>query len=81
MYGRILVPLDGSELAETGLGFAAIIPSRTLRLITVEPVSLSAAQAFGTGRVVTHRHQLAGHVIIHVPQASGHSVTGAGPRR
>lgn len=44
MYGRILVPLDGSELAETALRFATIIPSQTLRLITVEPVSLSAAR-------------------------------------
>lgn len=44
MYGRVLVPLDGSELAEAALRFAELIPSRTVRLITVEPVKLTAAR-------------------------------------
>lgn len=44
MYGTLLVPLDGSERAETALRFAELIPSRTIRLITVEPVRLTAAR-------------------------------------
>lgn len=44
MYGKILVPLDGSELAETALRLAELIPSQALRLMTVEPVKLSAAR-------------------------------------
>src|SRR5690349_12478940 len=38
MYDRILVPLDGSELAETALPFAELIPSRAVRLFAVEPL-------------------------------------------
>ncbi|HEU5430071.1 MAG TPA: hypothetical protein VFU81_00325, partial [Thermomicrobiales bacterium] len=37
MYDRIVVPLDGSELAETALPYAELIPSRDVRLLTVEP--------------------------------------------
>lgn len=44
MYGKILVPLDGSELAETALRLAELIPSQALRLMIVEPVKLSAAR-------------------------------------
>jgi nucleotide-binding universal stress UspA family protein len=43
-FGRILVPLDGSEVAETALPYAALIPSRSVRLLAVEPVTLSAAR-------------------------------------
>lgn len=44
MYGTLLVPLDGSERAETALRFAELIPSQTIRLVAVEPVRLSAAR-------------------------------------
>ena len=37
MYERILVPLDGSELAEAALAYAELIPSREVRLLQVEP--------------------------------------------
>src|SRR5690348_16642040 len=39
MYDRIVVPLDGSELAETALPFAELIPSRDVRLLAVEPAA------------------------------------------
>ena len=39
MYDRIVVPLDGSELAETALPFAELIPSRDVRLFAVEPAA------------------------------------------
>ncbi len=44
MHGTLLIPLDGSARAETALRFAELIPSRTVRLVTVEPVRLSAAR-------------------------------------
>jgi nucleotide-binding universal stress UspA family protein len=44
-YGTILVPLDGSELAETALYYVELIPSQSVRLLCVEPVELSAARA------------------------------------
>ncbi len=44
MYGTLLVPLDGSERAETALRFVELIPSRTIRLVAVEPVRLTAAR-------------------------------------
>lgn len=37
MYERILVPLDGSAAAEAALAFAELIPSRRVRLLSVEP--------------------------------------------
>jgi len=37
VYQRILVPLDGSDAAEAALALAALIPSRHVRLLTVEP--------------------------------------------
>jgi nucleotide-binding universal stress UspA family protein len=37
VFERILVPLDGSAAAEAALAFAELIPSRTVRLLTVEP--------------------------------------------
>lgn len=40
----ILVPLDGSELAENALDYAALIPSERIRLLMVEPVNLTAAR-------------------------------------
>lgn len=44
MNGRILVPLDGSESAERALRFAEVIPSPIVRIISVEPVRLTAAR-------------------------------------
>ena len=44
MYDRILVPLDGSDLAEAALPFAELIPSRHVRLLTVEPVVLAESR-------------------------------------
>ncbi len=44
-YGTILVPLDGSELAETALYYVELIPSQSVRLLCVEPVELSSARA------------------------------------
>ena len=43
-YERILVPLDGSELAEGALRYADLIPASRLRLLVVEPVVLAAAR-------------------------------------
>lgn len=43
-YGSILVPLDGSALAEGALYYVELIPSQTVRLLSVEPVVLSAAR-------------------------------------
>jgi nucleotide-binding universal stress UspA family protein len=40
----ILVPLDGSELAERALDYAALIPSRSVRLLACRPIELSAAR-------------------------------------
>ena len=37
MFDRLLVPLDGSEPAEAALALATLIPSRRVRLLTVEP--------------------------------------------
>jgi nucleotide-binding universal stress UspA family protein len=37
MYGRILVPLDGSEQAEAALTFAMRLPFREIRLLRVDP--------------------------------------------
>lgn len=45
MYDRILVPLDGSELAEAALPFVELIPSRHVRLLAVEPVTGQQAGA------------------------------------
>ena len=42
MYERILVPLDRSELAEAAVPFAALIPSREVRLLHVEPLAVTA---------------------------------------
>ena len=39
MYERILVPQDGSEVAEASVPFAELIPSRHVRLIQVEPIA------------------------------------------
>lgn len=45
MYGTLLVPLDGSPHAEAALWYAELIPSPTIRLLTVSPVKLTAARA------------------------------------
>lgn len=45
MYERILVPLDGSEYAERAVAYVAHLPSRTVRLLRVEP----AFQRLGEG--------------------------------
>lgn len=37
MIDRILVPLDGSEAAEVALGYVALLPSRLVRLLQIEP--------------------------------------------
>lgn len=44
MYERILVPLDGTELAEAAIPFAELIPSRHVRLLQVEPAPLTVRQ-------------------------------------
>jgi nucleotide-binding universal stress UspA family protein len=36
LYERILVPLDGSQTAEAALAYAALLPSRQVRLLAVE---------------------------------------------
>jgi nucleotide-binding universal stress UspA family protein len=41
----ILVPLDGSELAERAIHYAALIPGRAVRLLACAPIELSAARA------------------------------------
>ena len=38
------MPLDGSELAEAALPYAALVPSQSVRLLAVEPVELSAVR-------------------------------------
>jgi nucleotide-binding universal stress UspA family protein len=40
----ILVPLDGSEIAERALRYAALIPNRMIRLLACAPITLSAAR-------------------------------------
>jgi len=40
----ILVPLDGSEQAKRALHYAALIPSRAVRLLACAPIELSAAR-------------------------------------
>ncbi|MEA2586926.1 MAG: hypothetical protein QOF33_5011, partial [Thermomicrobiales bacterium] len=40
----ILVPLDGSELAERALPYAALIPNRSIRLLACAPIELTAAR-------------------------------------
>lgn len=37
MFTTILVPLDGSEIAEAALGYAALLPSERVSLLRVEP--------------------------------------------
>ena len=44
MYERILVPLDGSDVAEAALPLAELIPSRGVRLLQVEPTRVTAAR-------------------------------------
>lgn len=39
MYERILVPLDGSEVAEAALAYVELLPSHRVRLLRVEPDS------------------------------------------
>lgn len=41
MYERILVPLDGTEVAEAAIPYAELIPSRHVRLLQVEPTSVT----------------------------------------
>lgn len=41
---RVMVPLDGSMLAERALRYAAALPTGKLRLVSVEPIELSAAR-------------------------------------
>jgi nucleotide-binding universal stress UspA family protein len=36
MYERILVPLDGSEMAEAALDYVQLLPSRRIRLLAIE---------------------------------------------
>jgi len=57
MFDLILVPLDGSEPAEAARAVAELIPSRRVRLLTVEPdtkgpmlVSAPEWEAWRTGR-------------------------------
>jgi nucleotide-binding universal stress UspA family protein len=41
VYERILVPLDGTDVAEAAVPFAELIPSRHVRLLQVEPPSVT----------------------------------------
>ena len=57
MFDLILIPLDGSEPAEAALAVAGLIPSRRVRLLTVEPdttgpmlASAPEWEAWRTGR-------------------------------
>jgi nucleotide-binding universal stress UspA family protein len=40
----ILVPLDGSEIAERAVRYAALIPNRSVRLLVCAPIELTAAR-------------------------------------
>jgi len=42
---RILVPLDGSPVAESALAFAELIPARSIRLLLVEPDTMGPTLA------------------------------------
>ena len=44
MYERILVPLDGTDVAEAAVPFAELIPSRHVRLLQVEPATVTVRQ-------------------------------------
>lgn len=47
MLDRILVPLDGSAVADAALGFATLIPSTRVRLVRVEQPDLPGAAERG----------------------------------
>lgn len=66
MYDLILVPFDGSEPAGAALAVAALIPSRRVRLLTVEPdtqgpmlASAPEQKAWRAGRVRAEQTDLA----------------------
>jgi nucleotide-binding universal stress UspA family protein len=39
MFERILIPLDGSPIAEAALAYAELLPSQSVRLLRVEPAT------------------------------------------
>jgi nucleotide-binding universal stress UspA family protein len=45
MYERILIPLDGSATAEAALAYAALLSSRSVRLLAVQPNILGPIRA------------------------------------
>lgn len=53
MYDRILIPLDGSALAEAAVPVASLIPSRLVYLLNVEPDE----------PVITHEFDATGHEV------------------
>ena len=53
MYDRILIPLDGSALAEAAVPVARLIPSRLVYLLNVEPDE----------PVITHEFDATGHEV------------------
>jgi nucleotide-binding universal stress UspA family protein len=44
VYERILVPLDGTDVAEAAIPYAELIPSRHVRLLQVEPITVTVRQ-------------------------------------
>ena len=45
MYERIFVPLDGTDVAEAAIPFAELIPSRRVRLLQVDPITVTVRQS------------------------------------
>jgi nucleotide-binding universal stress UspA family protein len=46
MYERIVVPLDGSTAAETAVAYARLVPSKSVRLVYVEPARTDVSPDF-----------------------------------
>ena len=49
-FGRLLVPLDGSDAAHVAVDYAAIIPSRAVTLLSVVPDGAAELLVAGPGR-------------------------------
>ncbi|MBX9829656.1 MAG: universal stress protein [Xanthobacteraceae bacterium] len=66
MYRHILIPTDGSELADhgvtTGLALAKSIGAKVTVMIVEEPFNWHAAEYAGIGEIARHAEQMKKHV-------------------
>lgn len=56
MFSRVLVPLDGSPAAEAAVAYTALIPARSLTLLTVVPRADSAGYDWETDVAADAQH-------------------------